>query len=147
MAFNHQKPLPDEVKSYFDGLAGNPKLVARSSTYPFPPTILTRPTALGGFPNYDNGYSRLKMLSNIGPHPIVQIYDLGPRQKILDILQGLPWYRIDVLRIGYYYNSMKNPVVVLITVKAEAVDFITGYKAVQECYEVLLQYVLLTIFI
>jgi hypothetical protein len=137
-------PSPEEVKLYFYGLAGSPKLIARSSTEPFPAPILMRHNSWSS-PDYDSSYSRRKMLFNIGEHPIVQLYDQGPRGKILGVLQGLPWYKIDILRIGYYYAAAENPVVVLVTVKPGEVGFFRGQDAVGKCRQILLKYVVFRI--
>jgi hypothetical protein len=134
-------PSSDEVKLYFRGLVGSPNLIARTSTEPYPPTILTRHNSWPS-PEYDDSYSGRKMLFNIGEHPIIQLYDQGPREKILGVLQGLPWYRIDILRVGYYYAAARNPVIVLVTIKPGGVTYFKGQDMVDKCRQILLEYFL-----
>ena len=122
-------PTQEEVNFYFEGLSGSPILVARSSTEPYPP-----PMPINYYPRYPR-----KMLFNIGHHPIVQQYDQGPRGQILSVLQGLPWYRIDVLRIGYNHAAIGNPIVVLITVRPGGVEYLKGQETVGKCHQILLE--------
>jgi len=137
-------PSEDEFMNYFGGLAGNPKLVARTSTEPYPPPNLHLRGAWPS-PHYDELRSVQKMIFNIGQHPIVQVFNQGPRAEILSTLHGLPWYRMDVLRIGYYYAAGENPVVVLITVKPGEVKCLRGQHVVENCRRILQKYVFSTL--
>ena len=130
-------PTQEEINFYFEGLGGSPILVARSSTEPYPPPmpINYNPRTAPEF----SSRSPRKMLFNIGHHPIVQQYDQGPRGQILSVLQGLPWYRIDVLRIGYNYAAIENPIVVLITVQPGGVEYLKGQETVGKCHQILLE--------
>lgn len=120
-------PSDREVKGYFGGL-GN--LIARSSDKPW--------TQVWPFPGR---VPAAKRYSNIGHHPIVDIYDCpgGPRLQIRKVLKNhnIQWYTIDIVRIGYERTDPReHPVVVLVTANPATSPYI-GANAVRECHEIL----------
>ncbi|PMD42944.1 hypothetical protein L207DRAFT_563751 [Hyaloscypha variabilis F] len=120
-------PPAEEINFYFQGLAGEPRLLARSSTETFQR-------------KYDGTFPMAKMVFNVGRHPIVTGYDKGPRFEIRAVLKGVKWIKIDIVRLGYAITPAENPVVVLITVDKGTVPFWKAHDVVQNCRQVLLKY-------
>jgi hypothetical protein len=119
------EPLGDEVKHYYYGLAGNPKLVARSGRE----SILR-----------DCVFPREKVIFNVGNHNITSCYAIV-RSSIHYVLRSIPWVTIDIVRIGCSMRQSQNPVVFLITVDAGTVTYTKGQKAVNACKKILNEYV------
>jgi hypothetical protein len=121
-------PSSEEVNFYFYGLAGEPKLLARSSN-----DLFQR--------KYDGTFAIPKMVFNVGKHPIVGLYNLGPRAEIRNVIQSVKWIKVDIVRIGYANSAAQNPVVVLVTVDRGTVPFLKAQEAVRKCRQILQKYV------
>ena len=116
-----------ETSQYFYGLAGLPKLIARSSLDPYVPRV-------------ESAFPIKKSLFNIGPNPFINIYEQTPLRKlILDALINISWYKIDFVRLGYSRIARENPVVILITVK-RGTPHVMGQEAVDICRKACMQY-------
>jgi hypothetical protein len=82
-----------------------------------------------------------KKVFNVGKHPIVQIYDQGPRMEIRTALHDIKWIKIDIVRVGYSNIAANNPVVVLITVEKGNVPFWSAQDSVRKCRQILQRYI------
>ncbi|WAO96787.1 Hypothetical protein NCS54_01447200 [Fusarium falciforme] len=127
-------PSEEEVKCYYVGLPGKPKLVARSSSDPWTG------------PQIDFGWTRGKTLDPVGQHPIVAIWNnsAGPlRRDILEALKSTQWVAIDILRLGYQNvkgtldESPINPVTVLVSVVPGSTTWDAGVNVVLRCRGIL----------
>ena len=120
-------PSKSDLSLYFLGLAGCPKLIARSGQDLFVPRV-------------ENAFSVKKSLYNIGPHPFIDIYEQTPLRKlILDALANISWYKIDFVRLGCSDIARENPVVILITVKRGTPNAM-GQEAVNMCRKACIEY-------
>jgi hypothetical protein len=116
-------PSIEEARSYFKGLPGTPRLIARSGLDPW-------------LPRYAGTFPESKNVFNIGLHPILGDYDRGLRLMIRDALSDIEWYLIDIVRIGYASAAADNPVVVLITVQKDT-HYVAAHEAVNLCRAIL----------
>jgi len=126
-------PSEQEREYWYDGLSAaaeaRPHLIARSSTERF------------RYENYrfDRGWQsqipdpEKKFISTIGAHPIVKVYDHGLRAKVLDILNGIKWQCVDVVRLGYSDEPKGKPVV-LITADEEEVEQSDAQRVVEKIH-------------
>ncbi|KAI8712048.1 hypothetical protein NCS52_01470000 [Fusarium sp. LHS14.1] len=128
-------PSDEEVRCYYVGLPGKPRLVARSSTEPWSPQT-------------DFGHTRGKTLDSVGQHPIVAVWNdtAGPlRRKVLETLEleNIQWVAIDILRLGYQNvrgildETPLNPVTVLVSVVPSSTTWNAGVDVVLRCREIL----------
>jgi hypothetical protein len=130
-----QPPSEQERTLYYYGLTErvctDPRLVARSSTDPFDDMGYT-----GAWPGPE---PRRKYEFCVGNHPIVGIYDAGPRYQIREALHDIPWQTIDIVRIGTSRKASNNPVIILVTVPRDSISYTTARDAINRCLEVLAQ--------
>jgi len=114
-----QPPSPHERRFWYYGLGdgygdSRPSLVARSSTDQF--RYADHP-----FPTYwPNAYlePELKMITTLHNHRIVEIYDKYLRTEVLEILRGVVWSCIDIVRLGYTDEAEGRPVVLITGLEA-----------------------------
>jgi hypothetical protein len=114
-------PSTQEREYWYDGLSAaaeaRPHLIARSSTEPFRYEKY----------RFDRGWHshipdpEKKIISTIGAHPLVKVYDQGLRAQVLDILKAVKWQCVDVVRLGYSDEREGKPVV-LITADEEEIE-------------------------
>ena len=82
-------PSPREAHEYYYGLAGEPKLIARSSITPWTP-------------KYCYSSRLTKRLTTIGAHPISQYWDQPKfRGEMKVVLMEMKARTVDMIRIGY----------------------------------------------
>lgn len=121
---------------YYHGLTGDsaPRLIARSSRDPF----------RYAFNDFTQGWPsetpapELKGISTIGSHPIVKIYDEKLRSKVLDILEGIKWQCIDIVRIGYHDEGPGKPAI-LVTGEETDIDPSQAQRAVDEIHSLMVE--------
>ncbi|KAJ3459783.1 hypothetical protein MRS44_015856 [Fusarium solani] len=128
-------PSEEEVKCYYVGLPGKPRLVARSSSDPWTG------------PQTDLGWTRGKTLDPVDQqHPIVALWNdsAGPlRRDFLEALDRIQWLAIDILRLGYQNvrgtldESPINPVTVLVSVVPSSTTWNAGVNVVLRCRGIL----------
>ena len=133
-------PSEEERDSWYFGIDARmyavSMLVARSSTYPFQ-KLYTEDTR--GLDNRDPLNERKrKAMSTIGNHKIVTIYDDELRPRVREILSGIKWKTIDVVRLGYI-DEPSYPVI-LITVDINDVDEDTAQDAVNKIHELMVEF-------
>lgn len=133
------QPSDEEVRCYYIGLPGKPRLVARSSTEPWRHQI-----------SY-GGWNIGKTLDPVNQHPIVALWNdsAGPlRQEFLEALDlnGIRWVAVDILRLGYQrvigtLDEMPlNPVTALVSVEPNTTTRAAGIDAVLKCRGILLRH-------
>jgi hypothetical protein len=118
--------LPTDVADkYFNGLAGSPKLVAT-----------TNEAALGQQDSV-SPHPYPKKIFNVGEHHIVKAYNTEVRNKIHKVLEGKAWRNIDILRVGHSSVAHENPVVMLITVEPQSLQYSNAMAIVKQCRTIL----------
>ncbi|EEU41586.1 uncharacterized protein NECHADRAFT_87804 [Fusarium vanettenii 77-13-4] len=131
-------PSDEEVRCYYVGLPGKPRLVARSSS-----------DSWTG-PQTDLGWTRGKTLDPVDPqHPIVALWNDSAgrlRQDFLEALDRIQWVAIDILRLGYQNvrgtldETPLNPVTVLVSVAPNTTTWNVGVDVVLRCRDILRQH-------
>jgi hypothetical protein len=112
------------------------KLIARSSTFLFvSETQESKDRGLNGY--YPWIDPRRKVMSTIGSHKIVALYDSGLRAKVHEVLSGIRWQTIDVVCLGYDDDENDHPPVVLITVDINDVDKEIAQNVVRKIHDVM----------
>jgi hypothetical protein len=116
---------------YYHGLPSGPKLIARSSTTPWP---------------HPHQWPENKKLDVATGHAIQQPWN-DPRgtlqQLIIRTLSDIDWTAIDILRVGYesaYENADRAPecpVTMLISVSENSTSFHQAETAIVECKQIL----------
>src|SRR6202021_1383721 len=80
---------PDQdLKYYYYGLRGTPRLLAQTSSKPFQT-------------KWSNGFCVCKTVFLIRRHRIIDIYDKELRDNIRAVVEPYRWLAIDIVRIGY----------------------------------------------
>ncbi len=136
-------PSAEEQNRYYIGLPSKPRLVARSSTARW---------AACPDPEYLNhidsgfGYAFPKLLLNVGPHPLTEIWDQqenAVQEAVVEALAGLKWNTVDVLRIGYAYQYPKLehfPVTLMVSVAHHSVSWQEAVAVAVRCRGILQQH-------
>jgi hypothetical protein len=122
----YSQPSAEEATYYFWGLAGNPKIIARTSKTPYVRA-------------FSGTYPRKKWVTNIGNHPLRAVYNLEVRKSIWNALKSIPWVTIDIARIGYSGKQSVDPVVMLITIKPDSTPWVKAQEAVITCQKIIQQ--------
>ncbi|KFX93486.1 hypothetical protein O988_06801 [Pseudogymnoascus sp. VKM F-3808] len=139
IAKNKMRPSEDERDSWYFGIDARmyavSMLVARSSTYPFQKSY-TKETQdfYEGDPLKER---KRKTMSTIGSRKIIMIYDDELRPRVREILSGIKWKTIDVVRLGY--RDEPSYPVILITVDINDVDENTAQDAVNKIHELMVK--------
>ena len=119
-------PTEDEITGYYFGLRSSPRLVARTSLPAWEP-------------HSEMLWRVQKELSNVGIHPIVDLYDEAMRGQIVEALDGLHWSCVDVLRIGHE-NQKERPLILWIGVEKGSTTWKEGYSCLEKCQGILNAY-------
>ena len=100
------RPSEDEERYYFCGLAGSPRLIAKTSTTPWK--------------IHTDTDSPAKRIATVGDHHIVHTWCPELRAGIVRALSepGLEWDCFCPIRIGVDKHSARNPVVLLVCLVA-----------------------------
>ncbi|RFU34840.1 hypothetical protein B7463_g1458, partial [Scytalidium lignicola] len=137
---------PEEQKHersfWYFGLSNNryanPPLIARSSTHPFP---YQNNSFSRAFPTTEQE-PEPKRIFEVARHDIIDGYDAGVRSAVRDCLKNIPWYSIDVVRIGYGKTTFENPVVVLITADITKTNDEYAQRAVDDIHDLMIRHLL-----
>ncbi|KAK3364223.1 hypothetical protein B0T25DRAFT_576540 [Lasiosphaeria hispida] len=119
MALNSEPPEL-EKQLYYHGLPSCPQLVARSNFL------------ASWQPEFEDEHPKIKHISNVGSHDIVNKYDASLRDKIITRLGSTEWTSIDVVRIGYS-GSHADPVILWIGVAPGSLASQTGLEIALGC--------------
>ncbi|KAF5648607.1 hypothetical protein F52700_923 [Fusarium sp. NRRL 52700] len=131
-----QEPSDRERDFYYHGLPSRPKLIARSSTAPWP-----QPYEFVGN----------KKLSVATGHAIEQPWN-DPRgtiqSQVIAALTDVDWTAIDILRVGYEVNynvpglASDGPVTILISVSPNSTPFYRAEAVIVSCKHILARFAL-----
>ena len=125
-------------RNWYYGLTPNresdPVLIARSSTSAFRyenhPFYTYYP--------YGPEMPKRKVMSVIGHHPIMAIYDDHLRPRVREALATIKWQTIDIVRLGYE-GELDNPPVTLITIAPEDAEENVVQDAVDEIRNIMVE--------
>lgn len=117
---NRLQPPELEKQLYYQGLPSRPQLVARSNF------------SVSWQPEFEDEHPKLKYISNVGSHDILNKYDTALREKIITRLGSTEWTSIDVVRIGYS-GSHADPVILWIGVAPGSLASQTGLEIALGC--------------
>jgi len=109
-----------EKQLYYHGLPSCPRLVARSNF------------SVSWHPEFSDEHLKIKHISNVGSHDIINKYDASLRDKLITRLGSIEWTSIDVVRIGYS-GSHADPVVLWIGVVPGSLASQTGLEIALGC--------------
>lgn len=134
-------PTSDKAKEFwYLGMThirdADPILIARSSSFPF----LYEDHRFGVCCLFPKDPVRDKEMSPVGNHPIVEIYD-SIRAQVLEVLNGISWVTVDVVRLGYK-GLQDHPPVVLITVDKERVHVDEAQTCVDRIHNIMIKFTL-----
>ncbi|KAM0562154.1 hypothetical protein ACHAPJ_002599 [Fusarium lateritium] len=130
-----QPPTEEEAHSYYLGLSGGPRLVARSSIEPW--TLL------------EDEYTVSKTIDPVGKHPIVRLWNDSTgrlRQDILAAVASIDWTIIDILRVGFSRRihtidePVEKPITLLVSVQPDSTPWSLGIEVALRCREILRQH-------
>ncbi|KAF5686367.1 hypothetical protein FCIRC_2923 [Fusarium circinatum] len=131
-----QEPSERESRMYYCGLPTCPKLIARSSSTPWPQ------------PHEFVGNKKLSVATG---HAIQQPWN-NPRGSlqplILATLTDIDWTAIDILRVGYEVNykvpgrTFEGPVTMLISVSPNSTPFHRAEAVIVSCKQILARFAL-----
>ncbi|OBT81969.1 hypothetical protein VE02_09313 [Pseudogymnoascus sp. 03VT05] len=135
------RPSKDESESWYFGIDTRMErvslLIARSSTYAFQPFTDETKDEPENSPRKER---KQKCMFTVGGHKITTIYDSILRLKVQEILSGLKWQSIDVVRLGYYDDEPNNPPVILVTVAINDVDEVRAQEAVEKIHDLMVRF-------
>lgn len=135
------RPSKDERECWYFGIDTRMEsislLIARSSTFPFQPFTDETKDAPENSPRRER---KPKGMFTVGGHKITTIYDSMLRLKVQEILSGLKWQTIDVVRLGYDDDEPNNPPVILVTVDINDVDEVRSQEAVEKIHDLMVQF-------
>ncbi|KAH8820086.1 hypothetical protein F5884DRAFT_865733 [Xylogone sp. PMI_703] len=130
--FNHER------RHWYHGLSNddyiNPILLARSSNHAFQ---YKNHTFSGAFPTREEPPAP-KNIYPVGDHDIITGYNNTTRLGVRNCLRDIPWYTIDIFRIGYSTKALENPVVVLITADIASTNVDDAQKAVNDVHNLMI---------
>ena len=125
--------MDQDFTYYYVDLRGRPKLVARSSNQPWiRPWVEADHDGLAS--PFSHEYAK-KQVFTVGKHPLRQKLEGGLRDSVLQVLSTLKpkkWISVDYLRIGYEPVEADNPVVILITVEKDQIEYDEAKRVVDE---------------
>ncbi|KAJ4268696.1 hypothetical protein NW762_002763 [Fusarium torreyae] len=130
-----EPPTDEETGSYYLGLSGSPRLVARSSIGPW--TLL------------EDEYTVSKTIDPVGNHPIVRLWNDSTgrlRHDILAAVASIEWTIMDILRVGFSRRihttdePVEKPITLLVSVQPDSTPWSLGIEVALRCREILRQY-------
>ncbi|KAF5610120.1 uncharacterized protein FSUBG_3352 [Fusarium subglutinans] len=123
-------PSREESRSYYRGLPGIPRLVARSTTTPWD----------GPFSEFDE-YGRI--LDPVEKHAVVTLWNdsTGPlRHEILEAVADIDWNAIDILRCSSTHfkdRDLVRPVILFVSVEPKSTTWLNGRAVALKCRDIL----------
>lgn len=131
----YQRPGNEEINLYYYGIAGTPKLVARTSRNPW-----TKPEEECGW-----GHTTCqipKRYATINSEEIVHEWTREVSNKIIEALEGCSWSYFFPIRIGLERDSPKPPfpIILQIAVEEGSLDWNTGLSIALECRKILREF-------
>ncbi|KAF5532941.1 hypothetical protein FMEXI_12129 [Fusarium mexicanum] len=123
-------PSREESCSYYRGLPGTPRLVARSTTTPWE----------GPVSDFDE-YGRI--LDPVEKHAVVPLWNDSTGQlrcKILEAVADIDWNAIDILRCSSTHfkdRDLVRPVILFVSVEHESTTWSNGRAVALKCRDIL----------
>jgi hypothetical protein len=116
-----------QVKTYYHGLPSQPNFVASSNTEVWAP------------PTGPEAYMLVKMLRPVGEHKIVELWEAGLADQVIDRLTAMKveWTSLDVVRIGTVGESSAPPIILWIGVVPESLSGENGHAVALDARKVL----------
>jgi hypothetical protein len=120
-----QKNMEEYDAEYYQGLPGNPQLLARG----------TKQLPIEEDPYGNLEYASKKAFAVEVKHDLAVKLNEGLRATIREILGTMnpnKWISTDFLRIGYSPKATDNPVIILVTVEQGSIDKVEAKRIVEE---------------
>ncbi|KAI2463876.1 hypothetical protein F4781DRAFT_98528 [Annulohypoxylon bovei var. microspora] len=127
-----QKPSPEERDCYYIGLAGQPKLIARTSCDPWVKPFVEEDRWQGL-----TYVPARKRYSAIHDRDMVSKWSADLAEQIIRSLRGCSWNFFFPIRIGLEHKREQYPVILVIAVENDSLSWEDGIPIALECRELL----------
>ncbi|KAI0553360.1 hypothetical protein F4679DRAFT_580580 [Xylaria curta] len=127
------KPDKQEKDGYFYGLAGRPRLVARTST-----SRWTEPQYIGGW--NETPFKTRKEYLPVIENEVLSRWNNDLSYAIIEALGGCSWNYFFPIRIGFEYTGQVRPeshIVLLVAVDKDSLQWEDGITIALECRDIL----------